>query len=546
MLRLAYLACLYLWYEFCSWTDIKHRKSRGQTCVGESSGERTRVDEEDDGASTRAPLASALPADLVQRKRQGQYRTHGTAGGRHVGAKRRNSASTPEACPSPAGQDSMQRGSRWTDADGHSEDLRRTLKRSAIWEKVTPLTVLTSIVSDLDLFADWYFLKEGLEDAQELVADVAFVLTIVGTVMYVLLTLEFHPVSEAWTWCRGGRALSPLQHVPLGWQLLLNAVVEDIPQLVITWVTSPTSVAGVLNIATAGFALLAKMAEGFATRKDLPMSSQLRMIDTDPGVVQHLLNARHKAEELAANAATLAVLVNRFGMENAAVARNPENERHSKRLIATAYQVMQVDPGFLNGELGYIREKLEVSRLDLGHSGLKGKERSLPPSLGDVLQLAELNLGGNSFGGVIPGSFGNLTALTTLNLGGNRLVEGHIPPELGGLRELQELNLQDNDLTGTIPAALGNLSKLERLYLDRNKLGGTLPRELGTLRDLRVLYLGGNLITGETPRELAALANLQQLNLATGQLRGAEDEERLGQLFPNCEISVSSWTNEWG
>lgn len=377
MLRLVYLACLYLWYEFCSWTNVKHRKSRGQTCVGQSSGERTRVDEEDDGASTQASLASALPAaDLVKRKRQGQCRTHGINGSRHAGAKR-NSALPLEICPSPAGQDSMERGSRWTDAGGKSEDLRRTLKRSAIWEKVTPLTVLTSVVSDLDLFADWYFLKEGLEDAQELVADVAFVLTVVGTVMYVLLTLEFHPVSQAWTWCRGGRALSPLQHVPLGWQLLLNAVVEDIPQLVITWVTSPTSVAGVLNIATAGFALLAKMAEGFATRTDLPMSSQLRMIDTDPGVVQHLLNAQHKAEELAANAASLAVLVNRFGTENAAVTRHPESERHSKRRVATAFQVMQVDPGFLNGELGYIRETLEVSRLDLGRSGLKGKERFL-------------------------------------------------------------------------------------------------------------------------------------------------------------------------
>ncbi|CAB1110105.1 unnamed protein product [Ectocarpus sp. CCAP 1310/34] len=483
MLRLAYLACLYLWYEFCSWTNVKHRASQGQTWVGESSGEHTRVDEEDHVASTQASLASALPLDLVKRKRQGQYRTHGTTGSsRHAGNKR-NHASPFEVCPSPAGQDSM--GSPFTDAGGNSEDLRRTLKRSAIWEKVTPLTVLTSVVSDLDLFADWYFLQEGLEDAQELVADVAFVLTVVGTVMYVLLTLEFHPVSQAWTWCRRGRALSPLQHVPLGWQLLLNVVVEDIPQLVITWVTSPTSVAGVLNIATAGFALLAKMAEGFATRTDLPMSSQLRMIDTDPGVVQHLLNARHKAEELAANAASLAVLVNRFGAENAAM----PTERNSKRLVATAFQVMQVDPGFLNGELGYIREKLEVSRLNLG--------RSLPPSLGDVLQLTELDLNGNAFG-------------------------------------------------GTIPAALGNLSKLERLYLDRNKLGGALPRELGTLRALRVLYLGGNLITGEIPRELAALADLQQLNIAIGQLRGLEDEERLGQLFPTCEISVSSWTNEWG
>ncbi|CAN0464904.1 unnamed protein product, partial [Ectocarpus sp. 8 AP-2014] len=91
MLRLAYLACLYLWYEICSWASIKHRASQGQTCVGESSGEHTRADEEDHGASTQASLASASPADLVKRKRQGQYRTHGTTGSRNPRAKK-NSA----------------------------------------------------------------------------------------------------------------------------------------------------------------------------------------------------------------------------------------------------------------------------------------------------------------------------------------------------------------------------------------------------------------------------------------------------------------------
>ncbi|CAN0037563.1 unnamed protein product, partial [Hapterophycus canaliculatus] len=281
-----------------------------------------------------------------------------------------------------------QGGSGW-------QDLKRGLKRSIISEKVTPLTVLTSVVSDLDLFADWYFLSEVLDGENERISEVAFFFTVVGTVMYILLTLEFHPVNEAWTCCRGGRALSPLQHVPLGWQLLINVVVEDIPQLVITCLTSPTSVAGVLNIATAGFALLAKMAEAIASRKDLPMSSQLCMIETDPGVVQHLLKARQKAEGLAANAACLAVLVNRFRVENAAMARD-SGARSTKRLVGIAFQVAQVDPTFLNGELGYVREELEALTLNVSRLGLKG---SIPPSLGGLLQLTELNLSGNVLGG---------------------------------------------------------------------------------------------------------------------------------------------------
>lgn len=259
------------------------------------------------------------------------------------------------------------------------QDLKRELKRSVIAEKLTPLTVLTSVVSDLDLFADWYFLSEVLDGENQRISDVAFFFTVVGTVMYTLLTLEFHPISEAWTLFRGGRALSPLQHVPLGWQLMINVVVEDIPQLVLTCLTSPTSVAGVLNIATAGFALMAKTAEAIASRKDLPMSSQLCMIETDPGVVQHLLSAREKAEGLAANAASLAVLVNRFRVENAAVARD-SGSRGTKRLAEIAFQVAQVDPTFLNGELGYVRERLEVPTLDIRRAGLRGEDHGFIPA----------------------------------------------------------------------------------------------------------------------------------------------------------------------
>ncbi|CAM9484371.1 unnamed protein product [Scytosiphon promiscuus] len=476
MLRLAYLASLYLWYE---WRLLGRYKRKSKS-------------DEDDPP----PWAG------------------GGGGEQHATCYRG--------------------GSGW-------QELKRELKRSVISEKLTPLTVLTSVVSDLDLFADWYFLSEVLDGEDQRFADAAFFFTVVGTVMYILLTLEFHPVSEAWTCCRGGRALSPLQHVPLGWQLLINVMVEDIPQLVITCLTSPTSVAGVLNIATAGFALLAKMAEAVASRKDLPMSSQLCMIETDPGVVQSLVMARQKAEELAANAASLAVLVNKFRVESAAVARD-SGARGPKRLTEIAFQVAQVDPTFLNGELGYVREKLEVPTLDVGRCGLRG---SIPPFLGSLAQLTELNLGANSLGGLIPKELGNLSGLSALHLNHNRLV-GHIPAELGLLRELRTLHLQENQLTGVIPAALGKLTKLERLCLDHNKLDGVVPQELEALRSLRVLYLGGNHLTGEIPRQLGAITALRQLNLAGSQLRGSEAESRLVRLFPACEVSVSSWTNDWG
>lgn len=253
--------------------------------------------------------------------------------------------------------------------ESKNKELEMLLKRISIVDKLTALTVLTSILSDLDLFADWYFFRQGLEGESTVTSDVALAFTVVGTVVYVLLTVEFHLFNTVVTlWCRKGEPLNPLQHVPLGWQLFLCVALEDIPQLIITCVTSPTSVAGVLNIATAGFAVLAKIAEGFETRRDLPMSSQLRMVEEDPGIVRHMMVQRREAEELTARAANLAYYVNQYRQV-------PKLDSSSdKRRAASAFRVMQVDPEFLNGKLNYMREKLEVSKLDFNFSYLKGEQ----------------------------------------------------------------------------------------------------------------------------------------------------------------------------
>lgn len=267
--------------------------------------------------------------------------------------------------------------------DGTSDDeLQRLLKRVSIVDRLTVLTVLTSIVSDLDLLADWYFFAEGLRGESPLISDVALAFTVIGTAIYVLLAVEFHFVSKARAWWMG-KPLSPLQHIPLGWQLFINVAVEDIPQLIITCITSPTSAAGVLNVATAGFALMAKMAEGFATRNDLPMSSQLRMVEEDPGVVRHILVTRRNAEKLAEHAASLAVLANEYRNGSDSDRRKEMRARRGEavifhgrerlRLEAVAFRVMQLDPGFLNGKLKYIRERLEVDCLELPSYPLKGE-----------------------------------------------------------------------------------------------------------------------------------------------------------------------------
>ena len=103
--------------------------------------------------------------------------------------------------------------------------------------------------------------------------------------------------------------------------------------------------------------------------------------------------------------------------------------------------------------------------------------------------------------------------VTGLNLRGNDLT-GSIPPGLGNLVNLEWLFLWVNDLTGPIPAELGSLVNLESLELGGNALTSPIPAELGRLTNLRELDLFANDLTGPIPAELGNLVNLERLDLS--------------------------------
>ena len=92
----------------------------------------------------------------------------------------------------------------------------------------------------------------------------------------------------------------------------------------------------------------------------------------------------------------------------------------------------------------------------------------------------------------------------------DRQLTGTIPPELGGLASLVELNLGDNRLTGLIPSELSSLTNLEQLHLYGNQLSGEISTELGSLSKLELLYLWENQLTGPIPASLGGLANLEK------------------------------------
>ncbi len=145
---------------------------------------------------------------------------------------------------------------------------------------------------------------------------------------------------------------------------------------------------------------------------------------------------------------------------------------------------------------------MRVTTLNLSQRQLTG---SIPPLLGALQNLGELDLRGNQLTGPIPPQLGSLADLQVLSLGFNRLTgtvpaqfefgdlaiehfayltglrsssRHHHPRHWGALRRLERLDLSHNQLTGPIPPQLGSLSSLEVLLLDRNRLTGCLPLAL--------------------------------------------------------------------
>jgi hypothetical protein len=187
--------------------------------------------------------------------------------------------------------------------------------------------------------------------------------------------------------------------------------------------------------------------------------------------------------------------------------------------------------GYLPAEIGNLTAltKLVLKRTFYGSYGIRGV---MPVTLGNLVNLEYLDLGGNSFTGQLPTTIGNLSKLTYLNLsyfpfarstsefGG---LTGAIPVEIGNLANLIILNISDQNLKGNLPAELGNLTKLEVLSLANNDFTGSIPSSLGDLlllKDLNLSYGSypparepkGHL-SGSIPASFVNLTKLQTFNI---------------------------------
>lgn len=171
----------------------------------------------------------------------------------------------------------------------------------------------------------------------------------------------------------------------------------------------------------------------------------------------------------------------------------------------------------------------------------------LPPFLGDMTNLAFLNLAGvgltstipeelftswaqmeslflndNDITGTLPKSIERLSSIEVLWLGGNNL-GGSIISEIGKLVSLRDLSLESNFRSNsigkrgfitTVPPEIGQLTSLETLSLADNALSGLVPMALGNLVSLRRLQLSGNFFEGQLPPALGRLEMLEELDIS--------------------------------
>ncbi|KAJ3693355.1 hypothetical protein LUZ60_008835 [Juncus effusus] len=175
----------------------------------------------------------------------------------------------------------------------------------------------------------------------------------------------------------------------------------------------------------------------------------------------------------------------------------------------------------------------------------------IPPSIGNLTKMDQLNLNNNEFEGTIPSELINMQFLEALYLGENKLsgeiskeimdlpslsygidlshniLYGSLPLETGNLKTTTFILLSSNRLSGEIPSTIGACQLLQELRLDGNLFHGTIPSSLGNLLDLQIFDLSNNSLSGLVPKFFGKMDYLQFLNLSFNNFEGELPEFRV-------------------
>lgn len=164
----------------------------------------------------------------------------------------------------------------------------------------------------------------------------------------------------------------------------------------------------------------------------------------------------------------------------------------------------------------------------------QGNITCLPREIGNLTNLRELNLEGNSLQR-LPPSMANLKQLRVLNLANNLFQE--FPEVVAAMPSLQVLRLdclKGYNGFSFVPPSVGQMQALKVLILSGNKIA-YLPDEIGDLKNLEELDLSHNTTLQSLPHSITKLKKLKKLDLTATGL-SARTIARLRGAMPWCTI----------
>ncbi|MQM23179.1 hypothetical protein Taro_056242 [Colocasia esculenta] len=162
--------------------------------------------------------------------------------------------------------------------------------------------------------------------------------------------------------------------------------------------------------------------------------------------------------------------------------------------------------------------------LELADNQLYGK---IPPEISRLTSLWQLELYNNSLTGELPRGFGGLANLTFFDASTNNLV-GNLS-EIRFLTKLASLQLFENDFSGEVPAELGEFRDLVNLSLYTNRLSGSLPAALGSWAEFNFIDVSTNLLTGPIPPDMCKRGTMKKLLMLENQFTG-----EIPATYANC------------
>ncbi|CAI9088695.1 OLC1v1023100C1 [Oldenlandia corymbosa var. corymbosa] len=170
------------------------------------------------------------------------------------------------------------------------------------------------------------------------------------------------------------------------------------------------------------------------------------------------------------------------------------------------------------GLIGNISESLgnlaQLAVLDLSHNDLYGE---FPPNVSNLQLLETLDLSHNMLSGAVLGSLAKLTSIKALNLSSNSF-DGDLSG-LGEFPNLVELVISNNSFSGGLDSRLCKVSNnIQFLDLSMNNFTGSLGGLDNCSRSLRQLSLDDNSFEGPLPESIYSMPYLEQLSLSSNFL----------------------------